>query len=168
MRALLEDTRQQAGKHDEKHEAWASEGVPIVRCKLPFGDYSWCPPRAVDTKKDIYELAMDIDQQHERFKRECVGARDAGCELTVLVENDDGVSSLAELAAWEESDRHFEMRKRKSGNTKARKISGARIAKACATMSGRYGVRFEFCSPSSSAQAVLEILKGGRGCTTTK
>lgn len=156
---MLEDTRQKALKHDKKHERWASEGVPIVRCKLPFGDYAMCYGAAVDTKKDIYELAMDIDQQHDRFRRECIGASDAGCRLTILVENEDGVRSLSDLLSWEESDGHFAMRRRKSGNAKARKISGERIAKACRTMELKYGVRFAFCSPDDSADAVLGILK---------
>lgn len=160
MTSLQEDSRQQAGKHDTKHEWWASNGVPIVRCKLPFGDYAWCPDRAVDTKSSIYELAMDIDQQHDRFKRECIGARDAGCSLTVLVENEDGVRRLEDLLGWEESDGHFAMRKRKSGNARARKISGERLAKACRTMEMRYGVGFAFCAPDEAAMAVVAILKG--------
>lgn len=158
---LIEDTRQQRGKHDAKNEYWASEGVRVVRSKLAFGDYAAMHLASVDTKKDIAELAFDIDQQHERFRAECAGARDAGCLLVVLVENEDGVRSLADLAAWRESAEQFAKRKRA-----VRKLEGSRLAKACATMSRKYGVRFEFCAPEDAARRVVEILtEGGRdGC----
>lgn len=159
-RTLICDSRQQAGKHEHKNEWWESEGVPTLRCKLPFGDYAWMYPVSVDSKKDIYELAQNIDQQHDRFRRECVGARDAGCQLVVLVENEDGVDSLDKLASWNETPSHYSMRRRASGNMNARRIQGVRLAKACATMEAKYGVRFEFCSPGESAQRILDILGG--------
>ena len=159
---IIEDTRQQAGKHDEKHEGWAAAGVAVIRSKLAHGDYALPPVVSVDTKKDVYELAMDIDQCHERFRDELKGARDAGTQLVVLVENTDGVSSLQDLAGWSESRRHFRMRKSKSGNQKARRIEGERLAKACVTMEKRYGVRFEFCRPEEAAARVVQILL--RGC----
>lgn len=155
---IVEDTRQQSGKHDLKHEGWAADGVSVIRSKLAHGDYALPPTVAVDTKKDIYELASDIDHQHDRFKGELVGAMEAGTKLVVLVENEDGVGSLDDLAGWVESDPHFHMRRRRSGNRKARRISGARLAKACKTMEERYGVRFEFCDPRCAARRVVEIL----------
>lgn len=153
---LIEDTRQQTGKHDAKNEWWGSEGVSIVRSKLAFGDYALPPVVSVDTKKDIAELAMDIDQQHDRFRAECVGARDAGCKLVILVENVDGVSNLVDLANWVESREQFAKRR-----NAVRRISGARIAKACSTMSRKYGVTFEFCHPGDAAKRVIEILTEG-------
>lgn len=94
----LEDTRQQAGKHEVKHEWWADRGITLVRSKLAFGDYCRPPEVAVDTKASIAELAMDIDREHARFRRELIGARDAGVRLYVLVENDAGVTDLSSLA----------------------------------------------------------------------
>lgn len=157
---IIEDTRQQAGKHEAKREWWEREGVAVVRSKLAFGDYALPPAASVDTKMSIAELAMDIDQQHERFRAECAGARDAGCALVILVENDDGVRDLASLAAWRESDRQFALRKRA-----VRRIDGSRLAKACMTMHRKYGVRFEFCAPGEAARRVIEILteEGRRG-----
>lgn len=161
MRALVCDTRQQAGKHDVKEGAWRAAGVRLVRSKLPWGDYAAPPAVAVDTKRDVYELAADIDHGHERFKRECVGAAEAGCALYVLVENEQGVRTLADLAGWRETDAHLAMRRRRSKNPNARRIEGARLAKACATMGERYGVRFEFCRPEEAAARVVELVEGG-------
>ena len=157
-RALLCDTRQKPGKHCAKEEWWESNGVPTVRSKVPFGDYCLAPARSVDTKRSIYELAQDIDGDHARFRRELAAARDAGCELTILVENEDGVACMADLAAWSEPDGHLAMRKRRSGNAASRRIEGARLAKACMTMAERYGVRFEFCGAEEAAETVVAIL----------
>lgn len=59
---LLEDSRQQAGKHDKKNNYFIKNGVIINRCTLTCGDYQIAgdSSRAIDTKKDIHELIGDI------------------------------------------------------------------------------------------------------------
>lgn len=158
MRGIQIDTRQQSGKHDHKHDKWASEGVPTFISKVPFGDYVLAPPASVDTKKDIYELYGNLTLEHERFKREVILARDMGCQLVVLVENEDGVEKLSDLATWSEPMDHYKMRKRKSKNQNAQRWHGQRIAKACKTMHDRYGVIFDFCHPSESCERIQRIL----------
>ena len=155
MRALQIDTRQQAGKHALKDARWEAIGQPTVRSKLAFGDYALVPPVSVDTKNSIQELAMDITQEHERFRSECEGARDAGCRLVVLVENEDGVRDLDGLRKWREPEASFRKRRAKM------RYYGSRIAAACETMRERYGVEFAFCAPEDAADFVLDIL--GRG-----
>lgn len=157
-RVIFEDTRQQAGKHDAKHGWWDEQGYTLVRTKLAFGDYCLPPTVAVDTKASLAELAYDIDQDHARFRRELVGARDAGVQLVVLVENTEGVVDLPTLAAWRESDADFAKRK-----YAVRRIEGRRLARACSTMNKRYGAWFLFCAPEDSAAVVTEFLTGGDG-----
>lgn len=156
---IIEDTRQQAGKHDTKHEQWLEAGVELIRSKLAFGDYALPPVVAVDTKASILELAMDIDQQHERFRRELIAAQEAGCLLVILTENGDGVTDLGTLAAWQNPRRFINERRGLRPP-----ITGARLAKACAAMEKKYGVRFDFCPPQDAAARVVEILmeEGGR------
>lgn len=160
MTTIIEDSRQKIGQHNTKNAYFFEHGISVVRSKLPYGDYALCPQIAVDTKKDIYELAMDIDQQHQRFKKECINARDNGCKLYVLVENDFKIASLCDLSKWVEPDSHFNMRKSKSGNPRTRTIQGERLARACSTMSTRYGVQFLFCSPEQSGEIIIKLLKG--------
>lgn len=160
---IIEDSRQQVGKHDLKNEYFKEQGVSVIRSKLPYGDYAVCPAVTVDTKKDIYELAMDIDQEHQRFKAECIGAREHGCQLYILVENQDGIIDFLSLSKWVEPDDHFNMRCYKSGNPRTRRIEGTRLARACETMSTRYGVTFLFCKPEESGQRILELLEGVHG-----
>lgn len=162
-KAIQVDTRQKLGKHDEKHDGLERMGYTLFRSKLAFGDYAKLPTVVVDSKADIYELAMDIDQEHDRFRAELVGARDLGVKMVVLVENKDGVRDLGGLAAWREDDRHFKMRKRKSGNARVRRIDGARLSKACATMERKYGAKFDFCAPHESAARIAAWLDEGGG-----
>lgn len=154
---LIEDSRQKRGQHDIKNTYWREAGHSVIRSTLPFGDYCEVPRVVVDTKRDIYEIAHNINGQHERFRRECQRASAHGCQLVILVENLDGVSTLDDLSTWRESNEHYEMR----GGT--RRIEGKRLAAAMRTMSKRYGVRFEFCTPNEAGRRVLEILSEDHG-----
>lgn len=151
---LIEDSRQQRGKHELKHQYWQKLGVNMIRSALPFGDYAFISPVVVDTKKDLYEIASNLFQEHDRFRNECIKAHNANCQLVILVENNDGVDSLEALERWEESAEHYAMRRGKQ------RISGKRMASVMSTMQERYGVIFEFCTPNEAGKRVIEILGG--------
>ncbi|NPD33084.1 hypothetical protein HLV35_07430 [Eggerthellaceae bacterium zg-997] len=158
MRAIICDTRQQAGKHEVKHLAIEAAGETLSSSKLHVGDYAEAPAVAVDTKRSIQELAQNLRGDHRRFRDECLRARADGTRLVVLTENVHGVASLDDLAAWVEPMHEFRRRR----GAKVR-LSGSQIAAACATMTERYGVEFRFCSPLSCGRAILAILReGGR------
>ena len=59
---LLEDTRQQSGKHDLKHKWFVANGITVNRCTLVCGDYQLAGKGdvAVDSKKDCLELVGDV------------------------------------------------------------------------------------------------------------
>lgn len=146
---IIEDTRQQAGKHDAKHEWFSAHDVHLVRSKLPFGDYALVPSIAIDTKKDMEEIAGNIcGKQHTRFINECKAAKAAGCRLVVLVENNVGIEDVSEVHNW--------INPRVVYSDKC--VQGDRLQKAMETISDRYGVVFLFCKPEESAQKILEIL----------
>jgi ribosome-associated protein len=67
---IIEDTRQQASKHEIKHKYFEENGINILRSKLPIGDYARLDNLSlvIDTKKDIQELILDVTKDHERFK----------------------------------------------------------------------------------------------------
>lgn len=151
MVIIQEDTRQQAGKHDLKHDWFAAHGVELVRSKLPFGDYALVPPVAVDTKKDMEEIAANIcGKEHTRFINECKAAKAAGCTLVILVENTVGIRELSQVHTWVNPRAIY------SRNC----VQGSRLQKAMETISERYGVRFLFCQPEESAERILAILWG--------
>jgi len=148
---IIEDTRQQDGKHRTKHEWFEKNDVELVRCKLPFGDYAAVPPISIDTKKDMEEIAGNIcgkRAEHERFIRECKAAKAAGCRLIFLIENENGINDISEVHKWVNPRVVF------SPNC----VQGARLQKAMETIAERYGVQFLFCAPTESAQIITEIL----------
>lgn len=179
--AIYEDTLQQSGKHEIKHEWWDAHGVKVVRVRfdgkhepvpVSFGDY-YCEGsnRVVDTKRDIDEIAKNINgQNHKRFREECKRAKRDGYRLIVLVENLDGVSCLDDLAQWinghclvcgyyrRNSCNPHDGREKCIKHGTRKPIQGARLARAMSTMSERYGVRFEFCNPHESAKRICELL----------
>lgn len=147
---IIEDTAQKSGMHEIKHSHFEQMGVHLIRNKLPFGDYILPPKISVDTKRDMEEIAMDIGTDHKRFKNECVKARDAGCQLYILVENTEGITCVDDVHKWVNPNLIY----------RPKSISGERLQKAMHTMTERYGVIFEFCTPEQSAQRIIEILKG--------
>lgn len=172
MPEIWEDTRQQAGKHELKHGWWAAHGVSIARRKLDAGDYMADGSNVtVDTKRNVDEIAMNINgRSHDRFKRECVRARDAGYRLVVLVENDCGYTRPEHVTRWTNGhcvacqERRRGMCDPHDAGAKCSKhgtmkpIQGPRLLKAMSTMSARYRVRFMFCAPEDSARIVCELL----------
>lgn len=152
---IIEDTRQKSGMHELKHSHFDEMGVQLVRNMLPFGDYAVPPKVSVDTKANMDEIAHNIGSDHKRFKRECIAARDAGCQLIILVENSDGISSVNDVHKWINPDLIY----------RPRAITGERLEKAMKTMTERYGVRFEFCEPEEAAVKIMELLGVGE-CQT--
>ena len=145
---IIEDTRQKSGMHELKHQHFEEMGVELVRNMLPFGDYALPPSISVDTKADMAEIASNIGSDHKRFKRECIAARNAGCQLIILVENTDGITCVNEVHKWVNPELIY----------RPRAITGERLQKAMLTMNERYGVRFEFCTPEESAKRIMELL----------
>ena len=151
---IIEDTRQQAGKHNIKQTFLSDNGIGVVRCKLPFGDYAPVPPVSVDTKASMQEVAQNIggsSAEHNRFRRELIKAQEAGCHLYILVENDEGIRDLAGVRLW--------VNPRLIDSPKA--ITGERLARAMETMQERYGVTFLFCAPERAAAMIHYLLERG-------
>ena len=151
---LVEDTRNQTGKHELKHEFFGAHKIPFIRCKLPVGDYALPPRRAVDTKASMQEIAQNIGgggAEHQRFINELKLAKEVGCRLYILVENEDGARSIADVARWRNPRTEYS----------PRCIQGPRLAKAMATIEERYGCRFRFCRPEAAAEIIVELLRDG-------
>lgn len=150
MSWIIEDTRQKAEKHKTKHEYFDSVSANIIRCKLPFGDYSLPPRVAIDTKENMDEICNNIcGKEHKRFVNECKAAQEAGCQLIILVENECGISTLSEVHTW--------INPRVIYSPKC--PQGEQLQRAMETMQDRYGVMFLFCKPEESGRKILALLE---------
>ena len=149
---IIEDTRQQKDKHTTKQAWFIDNNIQLIRCKLPFGDYALPPRVAIDTKKGLEEIAGNIcgdREEHQRFKRECIAARDAGCHLIILIENNDGITDINQVHFWRNPRTPFN----------PRCVQGDRLEKAMKTMMERYGCEFLFCQYSETAKIIVELLR---------
>lgn len=146
---IQEDTRQKTDKHNLKHKWFESSGVKVVRSKLPFGDYAPVPPVSIDTKENMDEIAGNIcGKEHRRFINECKAARDAGCQLFILVENTVGIADITQVHKWVNPRVIYS----------PRCVQGPRLQKAMETISERYGTIFLFCTPEQSGEIITGIL----------
>ena len=88
---ILEDTRNQIGKHELLNRQLEQMGCRVMRSKLFVGDYTQAANQSIciDTKKDILELAGNIcGRQHERFRAECERAKISQIRLIILIEEE--------------------------------------------------------------------------------
>lgn len=151
---IISDTRQQKGKHEVKEQWWSDNGHQLCRSKIPFGDYCLPPKVAVDTKQNMSEIAQNIGgtrEEHARFRRELILAKECGAHLYILVENDDGIKRLSDVQYWR-NPRRYES---------AHAITGLRLCKAMDTMQQKYGCTFLFCAPDQAAEVVTKLLERG-------
>ena len=171
---ILEDTRNQPGKHDKKNQYFSEHGIEVRRTKLYVGDYTLPTDQSVcvDTKKDIQELIGDIcGKSHVRFREECIRAQESKIKLIILVENTDGVKETRDLFRWVNPRRKIYINSDevigywKNGNPRYKRIQkypnatkGESLAKACMTMQLKYGVEFLFCRPEDAGAKILELL----------
>ena len=147
---IIEDTRQQSGKHNLKQIYFESHGIKIVRSKLPVGDYANIKDLSVivDTKKDIQEIISNVTKQHARFVAECDLAKESDIKLIILIENEDNIEKIEDLYTWYNKRLRFSP-KATTGRTLAKILHGIQL---------RHGVQFEFCHPLEAGARIVELL----------
>ena len=153
---LLEDTRNQVGKHKNIEAYCKQQGIEIVRTKLLVGDYMLTGEGSggvsVDTKSlGVPELASNCFQEHERFRADCELAQRCGIQLIVLVED---VLPKGLLENWRSPMGRDGLPRYK--------FDPARLKKVMLTMQDKYGVKFRFCDGRSTGAQLIEYLKGER------
>jgi hypothetical protein len=166
---IIEDTRNQKGKHKNINQYMADHGITVYRHGLPVGDYTLPTLQAVaiDTKKGMSEVYQNITHDHERLRNECMLAQELGTHLIILIE-DSKIKCLDEVAGWSNplaANAKFANDGVSRGWLKpqqARKKPPApspTVMKAMRTMSERYGVEWQFCTPEETGARIIQILR---------
>ena len=151
---LIEDSRQQIGKHKAKLEYFKQQGIKVIRSKLYVGDFSRLENQSIsiDTKKDIVEIAGNIcGSQHTRFREECIKAKDCNIKLIILIEEP---YTLETLKYWKSPTYKYGKKKGKPHTH----VSGSVLAKAMVTMQEKYGVKFEFTTKEDCGKKIIDLL----------
>ena len=199
---ILEDMGQKEEKHTAKNQWFYENGIDVMRVPLPVGDYiiandkvidvlerkkargnkprkidfSGAYAKAVDTKENMGEIVSNLcsSESHDRFRDECVLARNMGVQLYVLVENKDGITCLEDVKEWHNPRLDIYVRDTdnligyyRNGMPKfGRKrkyptaTKGTSLFKTMHTMQEKYGVRFMFCHPDEAGATVVGLLEG--------
>lgn len=149
---ILEDTRNKPEKNKHIRQQLEELGYKVNRCRLYCGDYTWSTNQSicVDTKKDMNEIDSNLIHDHQRFKDECIRAKEAGIQLIVLVQ-DQKIKSMSDVFGW------YNPRKRFSPKA----VSGRQLGKMMISMEQKYGVKFDFCKKDNVGKRIVELLGGG-------
>lgn len=148
---IVEDTRNRPEKNKHIRDQLEKLGYKVDRCKLYCGDYTWATNQSicVDTKANMGEIESNLVHDHERFRKECVRAKEAGIQLIILTQ-DTKIRSIGDVFAW------YNPRKRFSPKA----VSGRQLGKMMISMESKYGVKFDFCTKNEVGKRILTLLGG--------
>lgn len=150
---VLVDSREQ----DTERARWryASIGLPVERCTLDYGDYSYnatlpdgrkiydlsdriSPAVSIERKMNLDELASCFGEGRDRFAREFDRAMAAGAQMWLLVEG----------GSWEGVfDHRYQSR-----------MTPASLAGSIFAFSERYNLRLIFCTERTTGRIIRGIL----------
>ena len=158
------DSREKARAIKQIVEEFDRQGIQHPVSKLMVGDYmNYDNPRLiVDRKQNLTELCCNVCQDHERFRRELVKAKELGIQLVILVEHGGQVKTLEDVILWDNPRRH--KRIRKNGRwmmVETKATEGPTLYKILLTQTRKYGVRFEFCDKKNTGKEIIRILRWG-------
>ena len=168
MITIIQDTREQSGKHNHVLDGFKQLGINVVRSKLFVGDYTRIDNMTVcvDTKKNLQEVYCNVIQDHRRFTDECKAAFSSGIKLIVLCE-ESGIKSIQDVAKWQNPrvtkweklrDAHRQGKRMKEQLSPYPPVSSERLCKAMQTIAERYHIEWRFCDKSDTARTICEIL----------
>lgn len=151
MQVILEDTRNKPDKNKHIREQLEKLGYKVERSKIYCGDYTWAINQqiCIDTKKDMHEVESNLIHDHERFKAECIRAKEAGIKLIILIQ-DSKLKELNDVYSW------FNIRRKWSPKA----ATGRQLAKMMFTMSHKYDVEWQFCKKDDCGKRIVELLGG--------
>lgn len=150
---LIEDTRQQKGKHNNVHKYCDSQGIEIYPLTLTVGDYMLgevqngkvvpIGNRAIDTKFALIELAGDLSKDEQALDKKYRKCYEQGIKLIVLIEEPFG--SIQEIASWK-NPHGF--------------INGRKLIDKMHRLKMMYGIDFMFCDKKRTGEMLIKLLEG--------
>ena len=155
------DTREKTAKKTHIFEAFYRAGIEYIRTKLYVGDYALLNDQSlcIDVKQGLSEVYSNLVQDHERFRRELIRARDAGIKLIVLVE-EPKIRTLDDVQDWVNPRSIIYQKKADQGiaTQKAPPISSKRLYNIMRTMAENYGCNWAFTDKAYCGERILELL----------
>lgn len=144
------DSREKARAIQKILAEFDNQGIKHFVSKLPVGDYMNLdnPKTVVDRKQSLAEIAVNVGQDHARFKRELERAQEYGIHLIFLVEHGGQIKTLEDVQNW--------------NNPRLKEhplaLTGQRLYKIMLTMQNKYGIEWLFCDKRCTGRRIIEIL----------
>lgn len=142
-------------------------GVQYFTSKLFVGDYQSLDNArlVIDRKKDLLEICTNVTQQHERFRKELIRAKEHGIKIIILCENGDGIETLEDVIFWENPRRKPSKWVMRDGHPvkvpeSEKATNGPSLYKCLKTISEKYDVDFQFCEKEDTGRRIVELLGG--------
>ena len=156
------DSREKAKAIQKIIEEFDRQGIKHPVSKLMVGDYmNYDNPRViVDRKQNLTEVCSNVCQDHDRFRRELVLAKENGIQLIILCEHGKDIKSLEDVIFWQNP--RSEKRKKIDGKWQTvhtNAMKGDVLYKILTTLQEKYGVRFEFCEKDETGKRIVELLE---------
>ena len=172
MPAIIEETRQHAGKQSAKHAWWQAHGVAFdERARaLPSGDYTADGSNIlVDTKASIDEIMGNLGAGYRRLDHECRKAADAGYRLVFVIEAGAEYADPARLSTvpgyvcrrcWMRRTKVCDPCDKEQRCTvrNAKPFQGYQMVGRMKSLHRKYGAEFEFVDGRESARRICELL----------
>nr|MDD3395412.1 hypothetical protein [Anaerotignum sp.] len=114
-------------------------------------------------KQNLSELCANVCQDHDRFRRELILARENEIQIIFLVEHGKGIEKLEDVAWWD-NPRRFKRFKNEQGEwkeTETKAIQGETLYRVLCTQERKYGCKFLFCDKESTGSEIIRILRDG-------
>ena len=156
------DSREKAKAIQKIIEEFDRQGIKHPVSKLMVGDYmNYDNPRViVDRKQNLTEVCSNVCQDHDRFRRELLLAKENGIQLIILCEHGKDIKSLEDVIFWKNP--RSEKRKKIDGKWQTvhtNAMKGDVLYKILTTLQEKYGVRFEFCDKDETGKRIVELLE---------
>ena len=156
------DSREKAKAIQKIIEEFDRQGIKHPVSKLIVGDYmNYDKLRViVDRKQNLTEVCSNVCQDHDRFRRELVLAKENGIQLIILCEHGKDIKSLEDVIFWKNP--RSEKRKKIDGKwqtVQTNAMKGDVLYKILTTLQEKYGVRFEFCDKDETGKRIVELLE---------
>lgn len=157
------DSREKAKAIQKIIEEFDRQGIKHPVSKLMVGDYmNYDNPRViVDRKQNLTEVCSNVCQDHDRFRRELLLAKENGIQLIILCEHGKDIKSLEDVIFWKNP--RSEKRKKIDGKWQTvhtNAMKGDVLYKILTTLEEKYGVLFEFCDKEETGRKIVKILGG--------
>ena len=144
------DSRENASAIQKILAEFDDQGIKHFVSKLPVGDYINLdnPKTAIDRKQSLAEVAVNVGQDHARFKRELERAQEYGIHLIFLVEHGGSIKTLEDVQNW--------VNPRLKEHPLA--LTGPRLYRIMLTMQNKYGIEWLFCDKRTTGKRIIELL----------